>query len=65
MITGVILVFIFIIGFAFGIAMPLILKKMNIYNQNDLKVNDLTKNEESKNNANEIIDEWLNGKKGD
>jgi hypothetical protein len=65
MITGVILVFIFIIGFAFGIAMPFILKKMNIYNQNDLKVNDLTKNEESKNNANEIIDEWLNGKKGD
>lgn len=65
MIIGIILIFIFIIGFAFGIAMPFILKKMNIYEVKDLKLENQKNEKETQNNAHEIMDEWLNGKRGE
>lgn len=65
MIIGIILIFIFIIGFAFGIAMPFILKEMNIYEIKGLKLENQKNEKEIQNNAHEIMDEWLNGKRGE
>lgn len=64
MIVGIIFIIVFIIGFAFGIAMPFILKKMNIYEVKGLKLENQIKNE-TQNNAHEIMDEWFNGRRGE
>lgn len=59
MIFSIVFIMVFIVGFAFGIAMPFILKKLGIYKQEVL-----VEEQEPSTNANEIIDEWLNGKVG-
>ncbi len=61
MIFSIVFIIVFILGFAFGIAMPFILKKIGIYKQEVLVEE---KKQEPSTNANEIIDEWLNGKAG-
>lgn len=61
-IFSIVFIITFILGFAFGIAMPFILNKLGIYKQNIT----IDKNKQDpKTNANEIIDEWLNGKVGE
>ena len=61
MIEGIIFVFVFIIGFAFGIAMLFILKKLNVYKEQSIVSTD----DEPKSTSADIIDEWLNGKRGE
>lgn len=55
---SIIFIITFIIGFAFGLAMPFILFKFPFKEKEKKSII-------SSNNANEIIDEWVNGKIGD
>lgn len=63
MLYGVVFIITFVVGFSFGIAMPFILKKLDIYKEQNL----LTEKEDASvdNSSSKIIDEWLNGKRGE
>lgn len=62
MIFSIVFVIVFILGFVFGLAMPFILKKLDIYKKDIPTVEDAQK---PSTNAKEIIDEWVNGKVGE
>lgn len=51
---GIVFVIVFILGFAFGLAMPFILFRFPFKKEN-IETNNLT------NNADKIMNEWLNG----
>lgn len=59
MIFSIVFVIVFIIGFAFGIAIPFILQHLGIY-----KNQEIVKDEKPSSLANEILDEYMNGKRG-
>lgn len=63
MLYGIVFIITFIIGFAFGIAMPFILKKLDIYKEPETI--EFKKNMSVDNSSSKIIDEWLNGKRGE
>lgn len=63
MIFGIIFVIVFIIGFAGGLAMPFILIKHPINKSIQPHKNEMETNPSSV--VNEILDEYLNGKKGE
>ena len=58
---SIVFVLVFIIGFVLGLAMPFILFKypFKIVNKT------ISEKEEPSSTANEILDEWLNGKGGE
>lgn len=58
---GIVFVIVFILGFAFGLAMPFILIKSGIYK----KDSQFLENSDPVSNAQEILDEYMNGIRGE
>lgn len=61
MLTGIVFVMVFVLGFAFGLAMPFILVKSGIYKK-DRQIFD---NNEPVSITPEILDEYMNGIRGE
>lgn len=59
--TGIVFVIVFILGFAFGLAMPFILIKSGLYKKEDQTLED----NEPISITPEILDEYMNGIRGD
>lgn len=61
MLEGIVFVIVFILGFAFGLVMPFILFKLGFYK----KDTQVFSNNEPVSNVQEILDEYINGARGD